>query len=133
MGDIEGRAGLDEDAEMQDVQDAPNEPNDNHIFTPDPPPTHSATSNEHKKKASRWVELYPGSAGATKGTGQSNFDKIREQQREAGEDLWAPFKSQDEWELAKWLLHNVGHNATNEFLKLPIVSTYSQIYEYNIH
>lgn len=35
----------------------------------------------------------------------------------------APFNSQDEWELAQWLLRNVGHNATEDFLKLPIVSS----------
>ncbi|PBK87099.1 hypothetical protein ARMGADRAFT_939452, partial [Armillaria gallica] len=37
-----------------------------------------------------------------------------------------PFKDDEEWELAKWLIHNVGHNAAEEFLKLPIIVQYAQ-------
>ncbi|KAJ7693514.1 hypothetical protein B0H14DRAFT_3100718 [Mycena olivaceomarginata] len=33
-----------------------------------------------------------------------------------------PFRDNDEWELAKWLIKHVGHTATQEFLKLPIIS-----------
>ncbi|KAF8166450.1 hypothetical protein K438DRAFT_1730807 [Mycena galopus ATCC 62051] len=33
-----------------------------------------------------------------------------------------PFRDDDEWQLAKWLIKHVGHTATEEFLKLPIIS-----------
>lgn len=34
---------------------------------------------------------------------------------------WAPFADQEAWELAQWVITNVGQNATDKFLKLPIV------------
>lgn len=107
-----------EDIEMVDVHNTPVEPPDDRSTIP------SIAEDSHGRKVSRWIETYPRSAGATKGTGQSDFEKLREQQKESGEDLCAPFKSQDEWELAEWLLRHVGHNATDDFLKLPIVSVH---------
>ena len=38
---------------------------------------------------------------------------------------WAPFEDLEEWDLAQWLLLNAGQNATDKFLKLPIVSNTS--------
>lgn len=35
---------------------------------------------------------------------------------------WGPFADGDEWDLAKWLLKNVGQTQTDKFLKLGIVS-----------
>lgn len=83
----------------------------------------AAPSSGGHEKISRWVEPYPKPAGATKGMGQTDFAKVLEQQRDSGQDPWAPFDSRDEWELAQWLLRNVGQNATDEFLKLPVVSS----------
>ncbi|KAI0262751.1 hypothetical protein BC834DRAFT_925131 [Gloeopeniophorella convolvens] len=39
----------------------------------------------------------------------------------AGEEPWAPFKSEDEWELARWLTRSVGQGKADEFSKLKIV------------
>ncbi|KAI0258459.1 hypothetical protein BC834DRAFT_926511 [Gloeopeniophorella convolvens] len=39
----------------------------------------------------------------------------------AGEEPWAPFKSEDEWELARWLTKSVGQEKADEFSKLKIV------------
>ncbi|KAG1883131.1 hypothetical protein F4604DRAFT_1576473 [Suillus subluteus] len=36
--------------------------------------------------------------------------------------VWGPFKDEEEWQLAKWLIQNAGQNQTDQFLKLPIVS-----------
>jgi len=55
-------------------------------------------------------------------TAQSYFEKIRAEQMKQGQDLWAPFGDQEEWELVEWLITNVGQNMTDKFLKLPIVS-----------
>ncbi|KAJ3744256.1 hypothetical protein DFH05DRAFT_1535542 [Lentinula detonsa] len=38
-----------------------------------------------------------------------------------GADVLGPFANGEEWELAKWSIKNVGHNATESFLKLPII------------
>ncbi len=35
---------------------------------------------------------------------------------------WGPFADEDEWQLAEWLLKNVGQMQADAFLKLPIVS-----------
>jgi hypothetical protein len=40
-----------------------------------------------------------------------------------GENEWAPFTSQEEWDLAWWLMNNVGQNSIDEYLKLPIVKS----------
>ncbi|KAJ3487621.1 hypothetical protein NLI96_g3382 [Meripilus lineatus] len=38
-----------------------------------------------------------------------------------GAEVWGPFQDEDEWELAKWLIKNVGHNQAEEFLKLQAI------------
>lgn len=118
--------GEDVDVEMED---APAEPT--HDIRSDPgiiPPAQSTASGPGgREKVSRWVEAYPKLAGATKGLGQTEFAKVHESQGESDKDPWSPFESQDEWQLAQWLLHNVGQNATDEFLKLPIVSCFKSI------
>ncbi|KAK0220037.1 hypothetical protein IW262DRAFT_1461264 [Armillaria fumosa] len=43
-----------------------------------------------------------------------------------GMDILGPFKDDDEWELAKWLIKNMGHTAAEEFLKLPIIASHAQ-------
>ncbi|KZP09299.1 hypothetical protein FIBSPDRAFT_760126, partial [Athelia psychrophila] len=55
------------------------------------------------------------------------FSKLRKEQAKNGENLWGPFGSQEKWELAQWLLQNVGNNATDKFLKLSIISSGSPI------
>jgi hypothetical protein len=51
--------------------------------------------------------------------GKTVFQSIRDDND--GEVL-GPFKDDAEWELAKWLIKNVGHAQVNTFLKLSIVS-----------
>ncbi|KAJ6612021.1 hypothetical protein B0H10DRAFT_1808397 [Mycena sp. CBHHK59/15] len=48
------------------------------------------------------------------------FQMIRDDQVLQGAEVLGPFESDEEWELAKWLIKNVGHNQMEEFLKLPI-------------
>jgi hypothetical protein len=46
----------------------------------------------------------------------------KEEQNLYRENEWAPFDNQKEWDLAKWLIRNVGQKSTDEFLKLQIAS-----------
>jgi hypothetical protein len=70
---------------------------------------------------SRFIESYLDPAGVLIHVNQSStkFEKILE-----AEDVstqWGDFKTEGEWQLAKWLLQNVGHNQIANFLDLPIV------------
>ncbi|KAJ7195819.1 hypothetical protein GGX14DRAFT_376655 [Mycena pura] len=61
-------------------------------------------------------------AGATFGQGKTTFERIRDEEILTGGTVLGPFRDDDEWQLAKWLIKHVGHTATDEFLKLPIIS-----------
>ncbi|KAH9947697.1 hypothetical protein B0H21DRAFT_778363 [Amylocystis lapponica] len=60
-------------------------------------------------------------AGASYGTAPTVFDNIRDEQVLHGEEILGPFRDEGEWELARWLMKNVGHNQAEQFLKLPII------------
>ena len=73
----------------------------------------------------RWVEDYPGNAGKTYSKGQSYFECWREAQKENGYEPWAPFEDLEEWELSQWIMQSgLTQNATDKYLKLPIVSVF---------
>ncbi|KAJ7082673.1 hypothetical protein B0H15DRAFT_785594 [Mycena belliarum] len=59
-------------------------------------------------------------AGATYGKGKTAFELIRDEEILTGGTVLGPFRDDDEWQLAKWLIKHVGHTATDEFLKLSI-------------
>ncbi|KAJ7483388.1 hypothetical protein FB451DRAFT_1439345 [Mycena latifolia] len=60
-------------------------------------------------------------AGATYGRGKTAFELIRDEEILTGGTVLGPFRDDDEWQLAKWLIKHVGHTATDEFLKLSII------------
>lgn len=69
-----------------------------------------------------WIHPFP-DAGRTFGVrARTNLEAIRDEQILKGEEVLGPFESDEEWQLAKWLIKNVGHNQADEFLRLPIVS-----------
>ncbi|KAG0691775.1 hypothetical protein DFH29DRAFT_883744 [Suillus ampliporus] len=80
----------------------------------------------------RWIESYAAHhrAGApcreVDEVTPTKFDQIR-QQLEANGTPWGPFDDEEEWELAKWLIQNVGQNQTDKFLKLPIIQNRAQV------
>jgi hypothetical protein len=74
-------------------------------------------------KPPRYRRSYPSLVAQTLGVGKTPFEKLKEEQVALGESEWAPFASQEEWDLAQWLMKNVGQNSLDEFLKLPIVSS----------
>jgi hypothetical protein len=70
----------------------------------------------------RYVEPFPGPAGDALRREKTGFETLEGVQRLEGKPPWEPFASRAEWELAEWLMKNVGQRSTNEYLKLPIVS-----------
>lgn len=91
------------------------------------PPSHRARVEEVPEPvptSQRFVESFPASklAGASFGESQTIFEAIRDDQILRGAEILGPFKTDEEWQLAKWLIKNVGHNATEQFLKLAVVS-----------
>jgi hypothetical protein len=83
------------------------------------------TSEIHNEKQTRgrYVEDFkPESlAGAAWGQGTPVFESLRLKQEQAG-SRWDPFEDEEEWELADWLVKNVGQKQTDMFLKMRIVS-----------
>jgi hypothetical protein len=69
----------------------------------------------------RFIESYPDPAGVPIDTrrGTTKFEKILKSKGDKGP--WGKFKTKGKWELAKWLLQNVGHNQILKFLELPIM------------
>ncbi|KAH9933838.1 uncharacterized protein B0H18DRAFT_819413, partial [Fomitopsis serialis] len=58
---------------------------------------------------------------------KTQFERIRDDQILHGSEIYGPFADEEEWELAKWLIKNIGHTQAENFLKLPIVRTPSDI------
>ena len=75
------------------------------------------------QKPPQYWRSYPGLVVEVLGVGKTPFEKLQEEQAALGEDKWALFASQEEWDLSQWLMKNVGQNSIDEYLKLPIVST----------
>lgn len=64
-------------------------------------------------------------AGAVKdGLEEKNaFERFRDNKQGKGEEIFSPFKSREEWQLARWLmLSGISHSDIDAFAKLPIVS-----------
>jgi hypothetical protein len=70
----------------------------------------------------RYIEPFPGPAGAALREEKTRFHVLEEENRLEGKSRWEPFASKAEWELAEWLMKNVGQKAMDEYLQLPIVS-----------
>ena len=83
-----------------------------------------APDNEEGIDDGRYIEYFPEEywAGATWGDCKPLFECLDEQQKTEGGSRWGPFEDEDEWQLAEWLIWNVGQKQTDTFLKLPIVS-----------
>ncbi len=78
-----------------------------------------------------FVEEFPAEkeAGVIFGSAPTIFQGIQDEQILKGAEVLGPFADDDEWELAKWMIKNVGHNQAEAFLKLPIVSSFTSRFE----
>lgn len=70
----------------------------------------------------RYTEEYPGRVADALGKDKTKFERIRDDQMMEGIEPHAPFADEEEWELVRWLMKNVGQSKADDFLKLPIVS-----------
>jgi hypothetical protein len=98
---------------------------------PQPHPQHATVdvpNNEEVNDGGRYIEDFPEEylAGATWGHCKPLFKSLDEEQKREGHSRWTPFEDEDEWQLAEWLIRNVGQKQTDNFLKLPIVSFFSK-------
>ncbi|KAG0691741.1 Zn-finger domain-containing protein [Suillus ampliporus] len=82
--------------------------------------------NDVDATSGRYFESQPG-AGWAQHQGETVFERYRKEQREEGEELWAPFENAEEWSLAQWLVKNLGQTQTDEYLKLPITQNRSKL------
>jgi hypothetical protein len=89
------------------------------------PPSLSLQANNVEVEDVRGLRFslpYPRSIANPVGFQKTRFEKQRDHDLMNGKQPWQPFSSQDEWELARWLINNVNQKATDKYLKLPIVS-----------
>ena len=63
-------------------------------------------------------------AGQEKGKFNTQFEILRERQKAEGQEAWFPFPSEDEWELARWLMESAtSQSKIDSFMKLKAVCT----------
>jgi hypothetical protein len=81
---------------------------------------------DQEQKSIYYVEAFPINlgAGAVWGEDVPFFENLRREQEETRSSRWGPFEDEDEWELAKWLIRNVGQKQINAFLNLDIVGSH---------
>jgi len=67
-------------------------------------------------------EQYMGVTAKILGRKQTVFEAQEAAEIARGDSEWAPFRDQDEWELARFMMKNLGQTKINELLKLSSVS-----------
>ena len=87
--------------------------------------------NEKESAATYFIEEFSADlgAGAVLGEDIPFFDKILRKQQEDGSSLWGPFEDQEEWDLAKWLIKNVGQKQINAVLNLKIIRSHWHFFD----
>jgi hypothetical protein len=78
------------------------------------------------KYSKRWWQSFPGPAGVTKPgeREETAFESVRADKMASGEAPWEPFESEEDWQLARWLIMSgVSQAEINSFLKMAKVST----------
>jgi len=92
------------------------------------PPSKQARVEEDDGCSPRWpssgcfTEQYLGVAATILGKKGTVFESMEAADLAKGESEWAPFRDKDEWELAQFLMKNLGHTKIDELLKLSHVS-----------
>ncbi|TCD63835.1 hypothetical protein EIP91_004902 [Steccherinum ochraceum] len=71
-----------------------------------------------------FVERYPHEVATVFGKGLTAFEEWRKQNAESKRCRYAPFKDAEEWEMARWMVLNLGANQVEEFLKLRMVENH---------
>ena len=63
-----------------------------------------------------------GVAAIILGKQKTVFEHLEAAEVERGDSEWAPFCDEDKWELAQFMMKNLGQTKINELLKLSSVS-----------
>ncbi|KAJ7159504.1 hypothetical protein C8R46DRAFT_906545 [Mycena filopes] len=126
--------GSDDDDELPLALDPPRVIDDEPLPTGDTPASLAETSNPRKHRRAtveevededaRWVQPFPpeAAAGAILSKCKTAFETYREEQRKAGCAPWQPFESEDEWEMARWLMTSgLSQKKVDEYLRLKKV------------
>lgn len=78
--------------------------------------------DEEAPGKTRWTEPFPFPAGTILGRAPTRFEAVRAEQTASGDAPWAPFESEDEWELVRWMMQSgISQKQTDKFLKLKKV------------
>ncbi|KAI6161278.1 hypothetical protein EDD17DRAFT_1886951 [Pisolithus thermaeus] len=75
---------------------------------------------DHPSEA-RFTEQFIGLAAKILGAQNTLFESMEAVETAKKESMWAPFRTEGEWELARFLMKNIGQTKMDEFLKLNIV------------
>jgi len=89
-----------------------------------------ATVEEVEDEDERYVQDFPAEleAGKVLDECKTYFQAMRDKQKAAGNPPWHPFESEDEWELAQWLMTSgISQKKRDDYLKLKAVRTVSSI------
>ncbi|KAI0070398.1 hypothetical protein K474DRAFT_1713361 [Panus rudis PR-1116 ss-1] len=81
----------------------------------------STTGDLDVPQSARFVESYPRLVPDTFGEGLTQFEQWKMDGEVAGTSPWAPFESEEEWDLVRWMGENLGHNQIEAFLKLRTI------------
>ncbi|KIO14800.1 hypothetical protein M404DRAFT_93262, partial [Pisolithus tinctorius Marx 270] len=49
------------------------------------------------------------------------FEEMKKTEQKNNNNQWAPFQNENEWDLARFLMKNMGQTKIDEFLKLSLV------------
>ncbi|KAJ7617664.1 hypothetical protein DFH06DRAFT_1364378 [Mycena polygramma] len=91
---------------------------------PNPRKRHRASVEEVEDEDERWVQDFPEEFDAGKPLEQceTSFETFRAKQTAAGNPPWHPFESEDEWEVAQWLMTaGLSQKQIDKYLKLKRV------------
>ncbi|CDO74593.1 hypothetical protein BN946_scf184807.g1 [Trametes cinnabarina] len=115
------------DVDCQGIPDAsaggvhPREPVDDELLEPLKRRQVTVEEVEDEDTVEPWTaECYPRRVADSLGAGRTYFEDLQAEQEAVGQAAYAPFKDDEEWGLAKWLLQQTSQTALDEFLKLPI-------------
>ncbi|KAI5995121.1 hypothetical protein EDD15DRAFT_2387675 [Pisolithus albus] len=91
-----------------------------------PPSRQASVEDEFEDKSAlakggRFVAQYTELAAQILGSQPTVFEDMEKAENASGCSQWAPFHNEEEWELARFLMKNVGQTKIDDFLKLSLV------------
>ncbi|KIK11688.1 hypothetical protein PISMIDRAFT_122289, partial [Pisolithus microcarpus 441] len=108
-----------QDHHARDITDPPN-------ICEEPPSKHAQVEEAvddvpDRPSEGRFTQQYIGVAANILGAQKTSFELMEAVETTEKESMWAPFHTEGEWDLARFLMKNVGQTKMDEFLKLNIV------------